>query len=128
MNMNVPAEYLIFKINIYKKMLLAIAAISLTALFLGQKGFAMGFFVGGALALAVFSLLYKYVLTLRGLQPAGRKKFIIPRALLIYFIMGAALAIGMKKGIPAFLGTAAGIFALKVTIFIQAFQEKNVRE
>jgi len=123
--MSVPAEYLVFKVNIYKKVLFITLAASLAALLLGQRGFATGFFIGGLLSMAIFSLLYKYVLALRNLALPRRKRFIMPRALLIYAIMGVALAIGIKKGIPVFIGTAAGLLSLKIAVFIQVFQERN---
>lgn len=122
--MSVPQEYFVFKINIFKKLFLITAAVSLITFFLGGKGFALGFLVGGAISAAIFSLLYKYVLIMRGIKLPGRKRFIAGRALVIYAIMAAALLIGLKKGIPVFLGTAAGIFSLKVAIFAQVFGEK----
>lgn len=123
--MNAPAEYLIFKINVLKRLFLLIPGVSISALLFGQREFALGFFIGGALSMAIFSLLYKYVLETRNFSAQRRKKFIISRSLLIYAIMGIALLIGIKKGIPAFLGTAAGLLSLKIAVFIQAFREKH---
>lgn len=123
--MNIPADYFIFKINILKKLILITLAVCLIAFLSGQRGFSLGFLVGGLLAMAIFSLLYKYVLALRNIQLPKRKKFIAARALLIFLLMGLALAIGIKKGLPVFFGTAAGIFSLKIAIFTQAFQEKH---
>jgi len=124
--MDIPAEYLIFKINILKRIFLVTLAVSLGAMLFGQKGFALGFCVGGLLSIAIFSLFYKYVLAIRGLEPPARKRFIVTKALLIYFLMGLALFIGIKKGITVFLGTATGLFSMKLAVFIQVFQERNV--
>lgn len=126
MSTNIPAEYLIFKINVLKKIFLITIVIPFSALVIGQKAFAMGFCVGGFLSMAIFCLFYKYVLAIRGLEYPVRKKFIIAKALLIYFFMGLALFIAIKKGIHVFLGTVTGLFSLKLAVFIQTFQEKNV--
>jgi len=123
--MAVPTEYLVFKINILKKLLIATLFVSLSAFLIGQKGFSLGFIVGGLLAMAIFSLLYKYVLMLRNIELSKRKRFIVPRAFILIGIMAFALAIGIKKGVPVFLGTAMGVLLLKIVIFIQAFQEKH---
>ena len=123
--MNIPTEYFIFKVNVFKKIFIITTSIFLLTLVLGQKDFAFGFLVGGLLSFAIFSLLYKYILVMRGLDAPQRKKFITLRMLIIYAIMALALFIGIKKGITVFLGTAAGIFSLKIAIFIQVFGEKR---
>ena len=123
--MNIPANYYIFKINILKKIFLIILGISLIALPLGQKGFFFGFLIGSLLSMAIFLLLYKYVIAINGLELAKRKNFLITRSLLIYILMGLALFIGIKKGVPVFLGTAAGLLTLKIAIFIQVFRERH---
>ena len=121
--MNVPPAYLIFKLNVLKKITVIIFGVCLVALFIGQRGFSAGFLVGGLLAAAIFSLLYKYVFAVRHIKLAKKKKFMITRALLIYALMGFALAIGIKKGLPVFLGLAAGLFSLKAAVLIQVFKE-----
>jgi len=123
--MSIPANYYIFKINILKKIFLIILGVSLITLPLGQKDFFFGFLIGSLLSTAIFSLLYKYVIAINGLEPTKRKNFLITRSLLIYILMGLALFIGIKKGVPVFLGTAAGLLTLKMAIFIQVFRERH---
>ena len=114
-----------FKINIFKKIILFIICICSITMLLGYRGFASGFLVGSLVSVAAFSLMYKYVLAMRGLSDSSRKRFIIPRSLAIYFLMGIALFIGIKKGIPTFLGTLMGLLSLKAAIYLQSFQEKH---
>jgi len=123
--MNVPAEYIIFKLNIFKKLFLFTLGACTISLLLRQKEFSAGFLMGGLLSAAIFSLLYKYALEIRGFPLAKRKTFLIARSLLISLIMGAALFIGIKKGLNTFLGTAAGLISLKIAVFAQAFQERH---
>jgi len=123
---SVPLDYLVFKINIQKRLFLVTMGVSLIALLIGQQGFSMGFFIGGAIAMALFSLLYNYILSLRSLKEIPQKKrFIIARSFLMYVMMGIALFIGIKKGIPVFLGVAAGMLSLKAIIFIHVFKEQH---
>ncbi|MFH1848349.1 MAG: hypothetical protein ABH825_03940 [Candidatus Omnitrophota bacterium] len=122
--MGIPAEYLIFKVNILKKTFLIASGVCLTALVFNQRGFALGFFVGGILSILIFSLLYKYVLELNDLSPSRKRSFLVPRSLLLSAIMGAALFIGIKKGLPVFFGTAAGILSLRISIFSETFKRK----
>jgi len=125
--MNIPEDFLLFKITILKRCLLISLAVSLAALLLGQKGFALGAFIGGCMAICIFSLLSKYVLALGSLSSRQRKKFLIAKALLIYAIMGITLFIAIKKGLPVFLGTAAGLLSLKVAIFTtEVFRKEHV--
>ena len=126
--MDVPPEYFIFKIHILRKVALITLGVCRVSVLLGRKDFALGFFFGGLLSLAIFSLLYRYVLMLRNFQPPKRKMFIMTKALALYFVMAIALFIGIKKGIPVFLGTALGILSLKAAIFMQVFQEKHVSQ
>ena len=126
--MNIPTEYLTFKLNIFRKLFLFILGVCIISLLLRQKEFSTGFLVGGLLSAAIFSLLYKYVLDIRGFPLAKRKNFLIARSLLISLIMGAALFIGIKKGLHAFLGVAAGLVSLKIAVFTQAFQERHAGE
>jgi len=123
--MKIPEEYFIFKISVLKKILIITLVISTTALVLAQKGFALGFLTGGLLSGAIFSLLYKYVLQIRNFSVSKRKRFLLLRSFAIYAIMALALLIGIKKGIPAFLGTALGLLSLKAAVFMQAFGEKH---
>jgi len=125
--MQPPQELLIFKITILKRCLLIISFACLAAFIFRQRDFAFGFLVGGLISMAVFSLLYKYVLAARSFSPLKRKKYLIPKALLIYVIMGAALFIAVKKGLPVFLGTAAGLLCLKAAIFAEVFKGKRCR-
>jgi len=123
--MSVPTEYLIFKMNILKKIFLLTGPICIITALIGYKGFSLGFLVGGLLSMAIFSLMYKYVLSMKGLPSSRRRIFIVPRSLIMYFLMGAALFIGIKKGIPVFLGTLTGLLSLKAAIYIQVFQERH---
>ncbi|MFC1808225.1 hypothetical protein ACFL0T_07690 [Candidatus Omnitrophota bacterium] len=125
--MNTPTDYIVFKITILKRSVLLIGVALLLALLSGNKGLAAGVLVGGLVSMAIFSLLYKYVLTLASLSMEQRKKFIIPRALLVYTIMGATLFIAITKGVAVFLGAAAGLFVLKIAIFLEIFKDKRCR-
>ncbi|NQT94885.1 MAG: hypothetical protein HQ572_00390 [Candidatus Omnitrophica bacterium] len=120
--MSVPLEYLLFKITIYKRVIFIVATISIVALLLRHGDFALGAVVGGLIAVAIFSLLYKYVLALRNIQIGQKGRFIIPRALMLYAIIGFTLFIAITKGLPVFLGAAAGIFSLKIAIFLELFR------
>jgi hypothetical protein len=125
MSTNVPVEYLAFKMTIFKRCLfIALIAVSISFL-LGQKDFASGLIFGSLISLTIFSLLYKYVLALRGLNLPEKKRFIMPRALLIYMIMGITLFIAIKKGLPVFLGAACGIFSLKIAVFMELFRSRG---
>ena len=122
----VPKEYLIFKIQILKRVFLAAGVLSLTAFFIGQKGFSAGILVGGLVSISVFSLLYKYILDIRGFTAPRRKRVIISKYFIVYIIMAAALFIGIKKGLAVFLGVAAGLILLKIAIFTETFKTKHV--
>lgn len=123
--MQVPQELLIFKITILKRCLLLMIVGSLVSFAFRQGALAFGFFMGCTMAMAVFSLLSKYVLAARNFSPRQRKRFFIPKALLIYAIMAATLLIAIKKGLPVFLGTTAGLFCLKIAIFTEAFKKRQ---
>lgn len=123
--MNAPVEYLVFKINILKKSSLIILFISVISLLFKQGPFALGCFFGGLISILIFSLLYKYVLVVRNLSLPQRKKFFIPRALLIYTIMGLTLFIAIKKGLPVFLGTASGLLSLKIAVFTEGLRKRE---
>ncbi|NQT90987.1 MAG: hypothetical protein HQ558_07020 [Candidatus Omnitrophica bacterium] len=126
--MSVPVEYLIFKVKILKRSFFIIAIVSVAAFLFRQSGFAFGFLVGGVMSVFIFQLLYKYVLALREISAGQRKKFLIPRALLIYLIMGVVLFIAIKKGMPVFIGAAAGLFSLKLVIFAEAFRGRSCQQ
>ena len=123
--MDVPLEYLVFKVTIFKRCAFIISVICVAALLLKQGGFAVGCFIGGLISVLNFSLLYKYVLALRGLSRQRRKRFLIPKSLLIYLIMGLTLFIAAKKGMPVFFGAAAGIFSLKIALFWEVFRGRE---
>lgn len=123
--MSIPIEYLVFKVHILKRCGLIILFVSVISLLFKQGSFALGCFFGGLISILIFSLLYKYVLTVRGLPLPQRKKFFIPRALLVYTIMGLTLFIAIKKGLPVFLGTATGLLSLKIAIFIEGFKKRE---
>lgn len=123
--MSIPIEYLLFKISILKKCSVIILLISAISILFKQGGFALGCFIGGFISIFIFLLLYKYVLVLKDLSPPQRKKFFIPRSLLIYAIMGLTLFIAIKKGIPVFLGTALGLLSLKLAIFTEVFKKRK---
>jgi len=123
--MDAPQGFLLFKISIIKRCLLIVLVASLASLLLGQEGFSLGVLIGGCIAICIFSLLSKYVLALGGLSSRQRKRFLIPKALLIYAIMGITLFIAIKKGLPVFLGTAAGLLTLKAAIFAEVFKKKT---
>jgi hypothetical protein len=124
--MNVPEEYFIFKISILKKLILITIGLSTAAFFAGQRGFSAGILVGGLISAAVFSMLYKYVLRVRGISPSNKRAFLISRYLLIYGVMALTLLIGIKKGIGVFLGAASGLILLKVVIFWEGSRQKYV--
>ena len=123
--MDAPQDFLLFKISIIKRCLLIVLVVFFVSLLLGQEGFSLGVLIGGCLTICIFSLLAKYVLVLRDLSSRQRKRFLIPRALLIYAIMGITLFIAIKKGLPVFLGTAVGLLALKAAIFAEVFKKKT---
>jgi len=118
-------ELFLLKIGIFKKVFLIGAIVAVISFLAGAGRFATGFIAGGLISICIFSLLYKYVLAMRGLDAGARRKFIIPRALLVYAIMGITLFISIKKGMPVFLGAVLGMFSLKLAIFAQAFREKG---
>ena len=122
--MDTPIDYLMFKLSVLKRFGI-IPLVTIIALLLKQKGFALGFFVGGSIALAIFLLLYKYILSARRFLPTQRKRFLIPRALLVYLIMGLTLLIAIKKGLLVFFGAALGLFFLKVVMFMEIFKENK---
>ncbi|MFH1644909.1 MAG: hypothetical protein ABIB11_00650 [Candidatus Omnitrophota bacterium] len=120
MIMNIPPDYLCFKIKILKKLLLGIFVGGIAAFVFGYKGFCLGYIVGGFVAMSIFSLLYKYVLIARGLSLPKRKKFLAIRALILFFIMAITLFIAINKGLDVFLGAAAGMLLLKLVMFVEA--------
>ena len=118
--MNVPLEYLIYKINILKKCLLFMAIGIVVGLF-WNRNFSFGFFVGSFIAMANFSLLSKYVLKMREMSIKAAQRFIILRFLLMYMIMAVALFSAVKKDVMAFLAVALGLVIVKVAIFVDNF-------
>ena len=118
--MNVPVEYLIYKINILKKCLLLMAIGIVVGLF-WNRNFSFGFFVGSFIAMANFSLLSKYVLKMREMSIKAAQRFIILRFLLMYVIMAAALFSAVKKDVVVFLAVALGLVIVKVVIFVDNF-------
>ena len=123
--MQAPKEFLLFKITIFKRCLLILLAGCIASFVFRQGAFALGFFMGSLISMAIFSLLYRYILAAKDFSPRQRKKFLIPKALLIYVIMGITLFIAIKKGLPVFLGCAAGLLSLKIAIFAEAFKRKQ---
>ena len=94
--MAVPLDYFLFKMRVLKKSFVITLLLSFAAFLSGQKGFSSGAAVGGLISIAVFLLLYKYVLCLRGVSRARRKNFLIPRALFIYILVGLTLFIAIN--------------------------------
>lgn len=122
----IPVEYLVYRINIFKKSLFIILAVSFLSLFF-SKELSLGFFVGGLISMANFSLLSKYILRMRDFPLGKAKRFIISRFLIIYLIMGLALFIGTTKGVLPFAGTALGLLTIKFAIFIDGVFSKYVK-
>lgn len=118
--MNIPVEYLIYKINILKKCLLLMAIGIVVGLF-WNRNFSFGFFVGSFIAMANFSLLSKYVLRMREMPIKAAQRFIILRFLLMYMIMAAALFSAVKKDVTVFLAVALGLLIVKAVIFVDNF-------
>jgi len=125
--MNVPTEFLVFKIKLAKRCLLLCLVLSSVFLVLGRQGIAQGVFIGGIIAILVLSLLSKYILALRGVSALERRKFLIPRALGLYAIMGITLFIAIKKGIAVFLGAALGLLLLKLVVYLEVFTNKQCK-
>lgn len=123
---SIPVEYLAYKITILKKTLLTVLAVSAAALFFSRK-FSLGFFVGGAIAMANFSLFAKYIEEMRNLTLRAAKKYIMARFLLIYLVMAAALFVAASKGMLVFAATALGLLAVKASIFLDGVLGKNVK-
>lgn len=123
--MNIPVDYLIFKIKILKRLVIGTAVIGTSSFFLGYKGFCLGYIVGNLVAGAVFSLLYKYVLLIRDFGSLKRKRFLIIKALTLYFIMAITLFIAIKKGLDVFLGAALGIISLKLIMFLEVMRKEK---
>ena len=113
----IPSQYLAYKIKIMKKAFLVIFALSFATL-LFSKEFSFGFFVGGFISVANFLLLWKNILKMREFSLNKAKRFIISKFLVMYFIMGLALFIGITKGVLAFAGVATGLLVIKFAIFI----------
>ena len=122
--MSIPVEYVICKINILKKAVIAALAVLIVSLFF-DRGFSLGFFMGGCVALANFSLLSKYILQMRELSIKKAQRFIVSKFLFMYLIMGAALFIGKTKGLETFLGVAAGLLIIKIAIFLDGLGRKE---
>ena len=123
---NIPFEFLFYKLTIMKRTLFIILAVSFVTLFL-SKEFSLGFFVGGLIAMANFSLLAKYILKMRELSVNKAKRFIVSRFFIIYLIMAAALFIGATKGMAVFFGVAAGLLTVKFAIYINGIFAKHVK-
>ena len=122
----IPIEYLIYRINILKKTLFIMLAISLVGLFFSRK-FSTGFFVGSALAMMNFSLLAGAIARMRDLSIKSARRYIIGKFLIMYAVMALFLFIAMMKGIPAFIGTALGLLSVKVTIFLDGALAKYAK-
>ena len=116
--MSVPLEYIVYKINILKKAIVLISLVGISAIFL-NKGFSLGFFIGGFLSLANFSLLSRHILQIRSFSLRKAQTFIILRFLLMYLIMAAALVIGIHKGLATFFGVAVGLLVIQIIIFLE---------
>lgn len=112
----IPVEYLIYKINIMKKAFLIIASVSLLMLFFSRK-FSLGFFVGGLISMANFSLLAGYIAKMRSFALNRAKRYIISKFLVMYLVMAITLFIGATKGMVVFAGTALGLLVIKMAIF-----------
>jgi hypothetical protein len=115
----IPVEYVIYRISILKRAVVTIAVVSVAMLFF-MKGCALGFFVGGLIAMANFSLLSKYVVEMRNFPVARAKRYIIGKFLIQYLVMAVTLFIGATKGITVFAGTALGLLVIKAVIFQEA--------
>ena len=122
--MSVPAEYVICKINILKKGAIVMFGVLILSLFF-DRGFSLGFFMGGCIALANFSLLSKHILQMREFSIKKAQRFIVAKFLLMYLIMGLALFIGRTKGLPTFFGVAAGLLVIKIAIFLNSLARRN---
>jgi len=116
--MSAPLEYIVYKINILKKAIVLISLVVVAAIFF-NKGFSLGFFIGGFLSLANFSLLSKHILQIRSFSVRKAQTFIILRFLLMYLIMASALVIGIHKGLATFFGVASGLLTIKICIFLE---------
>jgi len=122
----VPVEYLIYRINILKKTLFIVLAVSLSGLFFSRK-FSTGFFVGGALAMMNFSLLAGAVAKMRDFSVKSAKRYVISKFLIMYAIMALFLFIAIMKGLPAFIGTAIGLLSVKAAIFFDGVRVKHAK-
>ena len=127
---NTPTEYLVYRINIMKKALFIILAVSFATLFF-SKGFSLGFFVGGLIAMANFLLLSRYILKMKEMMKdfslVKARRFIVGKFLIMYLIMAIALFIGARKGMVVFAGTALGLLVVKFTIFLEGLIVKYVK-
>ena len=115
--MNPPLEYIVYKISILKKAMILLLSILIPSVFF-NKGFALGFFMGGCISLANFSLLSKYILEMKDLAVRKAQRFIVLRFLGMYLIMAVVLVIGINKGLVTFFGVAAGLLIIKFAIFL----------
>jgi len=120
-----PPEYMIYKINIMKKSLFLVLAGSFASLFFSRQ-FSLGFFVGGAVSVANFSLLAGYILRMRGLSSRKARGFIVSRFLVMYLIMAVTLFIGITKGLVVFTAAALGLLAVKFAIFLNGIPKRYV--
>lgn len=113
----IPLEYLIYRINILKKAVFIILAISLAGLFFSRK-FSVGFLVGGAIAMMNFSLLARHIAAMRDFALKKAKRYIMGKFLVMYIIMALFLFVAITKGVHVFIGTALGLLVIKFTIFM----------
>ena len=123
---NIPTEYTVYKIAILKKSLL-ITFITCFIAFFFSRNFFLGFFIGGLLSMANFSLLAKHIIKMRNFSVNKAKRYIVGKFLIIYFIMGLALFIGATKGMLVFAATALGLIVIKIAIFLDRTVIKHAK-
>ena len=90
----IPLEYLIYRINILKKAVFIILAVSLGGLFFSRK-FSIGFLVGGAIAMMNFSFLAKDIAAMRDFTLKKAKRYIISKFLIMYLVMALFLFVAI---------------------------------
>jgi hypothetical protein len=90
-------------------------------LILRQYNIAVGLLIGTLVSIVNFKLLTRDVIK-KASEGAGKLFLIISGGYLLrYGLMAAVLIIAAKKGHYYFLGAAAGLFTIRIAIFIDTF-------